>query len=50
MSGLENTEIDHIKSRGANGRSDVISNLRVVHGEPCHRERHTKGRGGVSCR
>lgn len=40
MKGTENTEIDHIASRGAHGRSDVMSNLRVVHSEPCHRERH----------
>ena len=42
MKGDENTEIDHIESRGAHGRSDVMTNLRVVHGDPCHRERHSK--------
>jgi len=36
-------EIDHIKSRGAHGRNDALSNLRVV-GKVfqcrCHRQRH----------
>ncbi len=41
MKGSENTEIDHIETRGAHGRSDLMSNLRVVHGEPCHRQRHS---------
>jgi hypothetical protein len=40
MKGTENTEIDHIATRGAHGRNDDISNLRVVHAEPYHRERH----------
>lgn len=40
MAGTSNTEIDHIETRGAHGRSDVMSNLRAVHGNPCHRKRH----------
>lgn len=39
MSGFENTEIDHIKTRGAHGRDDRMENLRVVH-TACHRKRH----------
>ncbi len=40
MRGTDNTEIDHIESRGAHGRNDRMENLRVVHGNPCHRKRH----------
>ncbi len=40
LDGTSNTSIDHIESRGAHGRSDAMSNIRVVHQEPCHRERH----------
>lgn len=32
-------EIDHIESRGANGRDDRMVNLRAVHPK-CHRRRH----------
>lgn len=42
MKGTENTEIDHIESRGAHGRDDRMSNLRAVHGRPCHHDRHNK--------
>lgn len=42
MSGTYNTEIDHIIPR-SKGRSDVLSNLRAVHGRPCHYNRHNKG-------
>ncbi len=47
--GTQNTEIDHIESRGANGRDDRLYNLRVVHGDPCHRERHNPTREKI-CR
>jgi len=40
LDGTSNTSIDHIESRGAHGRNDRMVNLRVVHENPCHRERH----------
>ncbi len=39
MRGTEYTEIDHIKSRGSNGRDDTMTNLRVVD-TACHEQRH----------
>lgn len=42
MRGTENTEVDHIKSRGAHGRDDRQENLQVVHGNPCHHDKHSK--------
>lgn len=47
--GTQNTEIDHIESRGAHGRDDRLSNLRVVHGDPCHRERHNPTTRRIGC-
>lgn len=44
MKGTENTECDHIESRGAHGRDDRLINLRIVHANPCHRDRHSKGK------
>lgn len=44
MKGTENTECDHIETRGSHGRDDRLTNLRIVHGVPCHRDRHTKGK------
>ena len=39
MKGTEGTEIDHIVSRGAHGRNDHMSNLRVLD-SACHQRRH----------
>lgn len=43
MKGTENTECDHIETRGAHGRDDRLINLRVVH-SVCHRIRHGEKR------